>query len=100
MAMLEAQAAGLAVVSRSVRGVPDVVCDGRTGLLAPADDDEAFVVFARQLLVDPSRRSAMGHEAAQFAGGERSLESTAARLDKALVDVSKTSGRRPGAMSK
>src|SRR5512134_2830901 len=33
MALLEAQAAGLPVVSRAARGVPDVVVDGRTGVL-------------------------------------------------------------------
>ena len=34
MAMLEAQAAGVPVVSRAVRGVPDVVCDGRVNFHA------------------------------------------------------------------
>jgi hypothetical protein len=33
MSLLEAQAAGVPVVSRPLRGVPDVVMDGRTGLL-------------------------------------------------------------------
>ena len=100
MAMLEAQAAGLPVVSRSVRGVPDVVCDGLTGLLALPADKEAFVDFARQLLVNPSRRLAMGRAAAQFAGGERGLEFTAARLGKSIADLATSSNRRPGAIRK
>ncbi|HUQ73074.1 MAG TPA: glycosyltransferase family 4 protein, partial [Burkholderiales bacterium] len=35
MALLEAEAAGVPVISCATRGVPDVVVDGRTGLLVP-----------------------------------------------------------------
>jgi glycosyltransferase involved in cell wall biosynthesis len=42
MAMLEAQAAGLPVISCAHRGVPDVVLDQRTGLLAPSGDTQAL----------------------------------------------------------
>jgi glycosyltransferase involved in cell wall biosynthesis len=93
MAMLEAQAAGVPVVSRSVRGVPDVVCDGRTGLLAPAGDEDALSRLARVLLTDPDKRAAFGQAAAQFAGGERSLQSTATRLGVALHGLAKGGNR-------
>ncbi|HLE67450.1 MAG TPA: glycosyltransferase family 4 protein [Burkholderiales bacterium] len=87
MAMLEAQAAGVPVVSCAERGVPDVVVDGRTGLLAPPGDMEALAQFARMLLLDPERRAAMGRAAAEFAAGERSLGAAAMRLDRALARV-------------
>lgn len=87
MAMLEAQAAGLAVVSSNLRGVPDVVLDGRTGLLAPPGDEDAFADRIRQLLTDPSRRSAMGRTAAQFVTRERGLDVAAKRLSDALALV-------------
>lgn len=87
MAMLEAQAAGVPIVSRLVRGVPDVVCDGQTGLLAPAGDDEAFARSARELLVDSEKRVAFGQAAAHFAGGERSLAATALRLRVTLAEL-------------
>ena len=73
MAMLEAQAAGVPVVSCAVRGVPDVVCDGRTGLLAAPDDAEGLAKLARELLLDSTRRVAMGQAAAQFVFEERSV---------------------------
>src|SRR5690606_33039085 len=42
MALLEAQGAGLPVVAGRERGVPDVVLEGETALLAPPGDVGAF----------------------------------------------------------
>jgi glycosyltransferase involved in cell wall biosynthesis len=80
MALLEAQAAGLPVVSRPLRGVPDVVIDGRTGLLV---DDLAAGL--RALLTDGPRRQALGREAATFILKERSLDAAAQRLGELLA---------------
>ena len=85
MAMLEAQAAGVPVVSSASRGVPDVVEDGRTGLLAPPGDEAALAGLVRSLLSDAPRRAAMGRAAASFACGERSIAAAAARLGPALA---------------
>ena len=82
MALLEAQAAGLPVVSRATRGVPDVVEHGRTGLLATGDDISAAL---RELLGDAQRRAALGSAAAEFVAAERSLEATARRLKTLLA---------------
>lgn len=98
MAMLEAQAAGIPVVSRNVRGVPDVVCDGMTGLLAPSEDERAFATMARELVTDAARRSSMGSAAAKFAGTERSLEATAVRLRELLEPFSRSGQRPPAAL--
>ena len=87
MALLEAQAAGLPVVSCALRGVPDVVLDGKTGLLAPTLDEAALAERARALLVDGERRRALGREAAAFVAAERSLESAAQRLGHALAPL-------------
>lgn len=97
MAMLEAQAAGIPVVSRAVRGVPDVVCDGRTGLLAPAGEKDALARLARELLVDEDRRRKMGRAAARFARVERSVEAAADLLDEALGEICPGSERRASA---
>lgn len=80
MALLEAQAAGVPVVSCALRGVPEVVVHGRTGLLAPPGEPRALAALLRGLLADPARRAAMGEAAAAFAAGERSIECAAARL--------------------
>lgn len=100
MAMLEAQAAGIPVVSRAIRGVPDVVCHGRTGLLAPPGDEAALAELSRELLVDGDRRRKMGREAAHFASVERSVDSAAAALDQALKGVHTATNWRPAAVQR
>lgn len=91
MAMLEAQAAGLPVLSSATRGVPDVVEDGRTGLLAPAGDVPAFAALLRTLIQDRALRERLGRSAAIFARGERSLEAAAARMRACLAPFDRTS---------
>jgi len=94
MAMLEAQAAGLPVVSCATRGVPDVVEHGRTGLLAPPGDDAAFALLLRRLLADAGERASLGAAAAAFVAGERSLESAARGMDRLLARFGAVAGVR------
>src|SRR6185312_14861522 len=47
MALVEAQASGLAGVAGASGGVGDTVADGITGLLTPPGDTAAFVVAVR-----------------------------------------------------
>ena len=93
MAMLEAQAAGTAVVSCAVRGVPEVVRDGLTGLLAPAGDFTGLAACARRLLLDAPLRAEMGRAAARFVVGERSTAQAARLLQEALAALAPAPGR-------
>ncbi len=52
VAIIEAWAMGLPVVSTKVGGIPDLVANGRTGLLVPSEDDEAMAGCVKRLLQD------------------------------------------------
>lgn len=84
MALLEAAAAGIPVAACAVRGVPDVVLEGRTGLLAAPGDEAGLAAHVRTLLGDPPRREALGAAAAAFVAGERSMDAAARRLNELL----------------
>lgn len=62
MAVIEAMAAGLPVVATRVGGVPDLVADGETGLLAPPADPPALARAMARLLADPERARQLGSE--------------------------------------
>ena len=95
MAMLEAQAAGIPVVSCAVRGVPDVVWDGHTGLLAAPGDALGLANLARVLMQDGPRRQAMGQAAARFVHEERGTRQAARQLNLALEGVPKSGNTQP-----
>lgn len=83
MAFLEAQACGLPVVAGRVRGVPDVVAENRSGLLAPEGDVQALAVLIARLLDDPALRARLA-AGARALGTERDLPRAAAAIDAIL----------------
>lgn len=65
MALLEAMAAGKAVVATAVGGSPEVLTSPTDGWLVPPDDPGALADGILMLLGDPTRRVAMGVAAQQ-----------------------------------
>jgi N-acetyl-alpha-D-glucosaminyl L-malate synthase BshA len=63
LSALEAMSCGVPVVATAVGGVPEVILDGKTGLLCPADDQARFAERIRELLFDRERAQAMGRAA-------------------------------------
>ncbi|WP_372053655.1 glycosyltransferase family 4 protein [Tistrella mobilis] len=95
MALLEAQAAGLPVVAGRTGGVPDVVEDGVTGLLAPPEDAAALAALTRRLIDDQGTRARLATAAAGRASA-RDLAAAAAALDDALLRAARNhAARRP-----
>ncbi|MBI5420541.1 MAG: glycosyltransferase [Deltaproteobacteria bacterium] len=58
--ILEAMAAGKAVVATAVGGNPEAVVDGETGILVPPRDPPAIAAALLSLLRNPDRAQAMG----------------------------------------
>jgi len=54
LAVVEACAMGLPVITTAVGGIKDLLKDGETGLLVPDNDDEAMVQAIKRLLGDPT----------------------------------------------
>ena len=63
VAIIEAMASGVAVVSTDVGGVKDVVNTADVGVLAPAGDGAGLAAGIHALIRDPARRRAMGERA-------------------------------------
>jgi alpha-maltose-1-phosphate synthase len=65
---LEAMACETAVVASAVGGIPEVVDDGRTGLLVPPSDPAALAAAINRLIDDPALARQMG-----IAGRQRAV---------------------------
>ena len=79
--VIEALAAGRAVVATAVGDVPRLVKDGKTGFVVPPGDDEQLFARAALLLRDRELRVRMGREARRAA---REQFGTAALADEVL----------------
>lgn len=67
LAVMEAQANGCAVIASRVGGVPEIMSDGVTGVLAAPADAADFERALRGLVADRGRLTAMKAAAANFA---------------------------------
>jgi starch synthase len=88
---LEAMACGTAVVASRVGGIPEVVDDGRTGLLVDVDDDfEARLARAVDaVLGDPEAARRMGEAGRERAAGEFGWEAVARRTAALYEEILK-----------
>ncbi|HEU5243435.1 MAG TPA: glycosyltransferase family 4 protein [Gaiellaceae bacterium] len=94
MTVLEAMALSRPVVASKVGGIPDAITDGRTGLLIPTGDSEAFADALVVLTSDPDLRRSMG-EAAQIDYRQRyTLETMAERYGEVLGALAESRGGR------
>ncbi|WP_273670286.1 glycosyltransferase [Janthinobacterium fluminis] len=80
MAMLEAMAAGKAVVVTPVGAIPEAVSAGENGLLVQPGDVAALAGALRALLADAALRARLGHAARATVLARYSTEAALARL--------------------
>jgi glycosyltransferase involved in cell wall biosynthesis len=72
--LVEAQSQALACVATNVSAIPELIRDGVTGTLVPAESAEEFARALQALIVDPQRRAALGVAGRNRVVSEFSLE--------------------------
>ncbi|KQT41977.1 glycosyl transferase [Aureimonas sp. Leaf454] len=86
--LMEAQSQGLLCLSTRVSAVPELLVDGKTGLIVEPDDPAALAAALARAIGDPGLRARLGaaglaHVRAAF-GAEAGIEAVHRRIDAAL----------------
>ncbi len=99
--IIEAMAASVPVIATAVGGIPEMISDGRTGvLLAPPPQVDALATALAELLADPERRRRLAQAARQvyldrFTAGPW-VRSTRALYDAVLAESGQRRAPRVG----
>lgn len=95
LVVTEAMAAGVAAVATRVGGLPEIVQDGRTGVLVAPESPSILAEAVIALAEDPSSRARIGQAASAFAHRHFSLEAMLDRFET-LIEQWVPSGDRGG----
>ena len=87
IALIEALAVGRPCVSSNVGQIPEVIDEGRTGLLVPSMNPEALANALISLLGDPERRQRMGKEGRAVVEERFDIRRTVKQLEQGYVDL-------------
>ncbi len=85
--VLEAMAAGLAVIGTTTGGTGEILSDGETGLTFPAGDAAALARQIRRLAADPDLRRRLSTAARQRVRSQFSLTRMVRELEQALAEA-------------
>lgn len=85
--LLEAQSTGLPVVSTTHAGIPEIVSDGKSGLLVPERDVDALINALETILSQPKRWPEMGQAGREHVEAHHSIDVVTERIITIYRDV-------------
>ncbi len=85
--ILEALAEGLPVVATAVGGTPELIADGRTGLLVAPDEPVQLAARIRQVLDDPSLGARLGRAGLELVRDRCTVERVATQHERIYRSV-------------
>jgi glycosyltransferase involved in cell wall biosynthesis len=97
LALVEALGAGLPTVATAVGGNPEVICEGRTGLLVPPNEPPALADALEALLRDRPSARELGAAASRDVRARFSIEQHVAEIAGLYRQGLETQGLRPTA---
>jgi mannosyltransferase len=95
LTLLEAMAAGNAVVAARAGAADRVITDGDTGLLVPPGDVDALALALEPLLHDPAAAAAMGARARARVVQEFSIDREAASITAVYRSIQENASAAP-----
>ncbi|MGE0682654.1 MAG: glycosyltransferase [Candidatus Binatia bacterium] len=87
VALMEAMALGLPVISTAVSGIPELVRAGESGLLAPPRNAVALADAITQLLTDATLRERLSRAGRACVQARHDVASSAARMQEVFSEV-------------
>ncbi len=81
LVIIEGMAAGKPVIATNGGGVPEIVEDGKTGILVPMGDAQAMATAIGKVLADPALALDMGARGKERVRGHFTIEHTARKVE-------------------
>jgi glycosyltransferase involved in cell wall biosynthesis len=94
--LLQALAMAKPVVGTAVGGIPEVVIEGETGLLAPPRNPQELARVMARLMADPNYRRVLGRQGRELVVERFSLEQMAAEIEAVYEVLYRRAGENRG----
>jgi glycosyltransferase involved in cell wall biosynthesis len=87
VALMEAMACGVPVVSTRLSGIPELIEDGRSGLLVPPADPQALADALARLVSEPGLQGRLSREGREKVEREFDLPAIGAQLERFFTTI-------------
>lgn len=92
--LMEAMSQGIPVISTNISGIPELVIDGKTGIIVSPEDEAAVAASIHKICTDEESRKMLIENARKFVTDEFSVEVNTKRLMSVFRDNDLISGAK------